>query len=668
MMQNFPIVTWRGVSIPFPIPHPASSPPFIKSTALSRAATIFDIPLIVDLICSYLTPKEIWTCYRVNTAWRELFGIHRYQDVRFANTNSGQTWDILENARRIRALKIDITEGQLFLDSPTVLSWPSYTTRSKPECTHLQELACIDLRYSCNCSSKNEHEWWCSFPRDSTYVSALDLIHQNPLLERLNVNSTWLESSRDGVFNDQILSSLSGMRFLVHLTVKIYARDRIPKILENLPASLQELELDTEDYDELDSIQEMTTTGAAHLRQLCIRGSIAWLTPTILALFQMLEDVTLTVLDRVLEEQIKSALITHCPKINSMCFLDELDSVSTLISAYPKGLRSLQTKSPLKYNDSILTMTCLLNHSMSTLETLRLDCHLWRVSPQVGTILRSCPNLKVLELKFRSSSKGKGVALRDILFDKNSASYPFGSSLYTPNSTTTKYIPNHTSWACRNLEELRLTISDTSGPLWDLPFEEKQIWTARLIGQLYQELRSLERLTNLNLNWKCGKNDLGDKFTCELGLRIMAQNSQPSRYRMSKDDLEWMNIRWLTLAEIEEIKRKEELESVADIEFKKRNQSRQQWYDISPIYQHYCQQSCTNLCDVWREDFDEWSFPGFRKKQLKTGKQYYRRSLKNEPSKKILKRHRNLSPCTLIKHGQGGYHFASRPLSEKSAH
>ncbi|KAF9360807.1 hypothetical protein BGX26_007569 [Mortierella sp. AD094] len=611
--QPFPLSSWCGVSNISHAPHPAASPPSTKSTrptntSSSCAATIFDIPLIVDLICSNLTPKEIWSCYRVNTTWRDLFGIHRFQNVRFADTNPGQTWDILDNSRRIRTLKIDIAEGNLFLNSPAS-SWPSYIARPEPKCMNLRELACVDLRYLCDCRSQ-DHDWWCSPHSDLILTSALELVNRNPMLQRLEVDSSWFESNRDNAFNDQILHSLSAMRHLELIKIKVSTREQIPKILENLPESLQDLELHTQEYDDLDSLQEVTITRARNLRRLCIRGTIEWLTPSILQLFPLLEDVVLSVSDSQSEGEIKAALIAHCPKIHSIRFLGETKTISSLISTYPNGLRSLQALVPLDSGDNILAMKALLRHSLNTLETLRLNCYLRKMSIQVGTLLRSCPNLKVVSLKIETSKlkKAHGVALRDILHDKSCSSYPSRSALHTLDSSRIVDIPNHTPWACRNLEEFQLSISDTSGPPGRLSLEEKQIWTARQIGQLYQELRSLKRLTTLQLNWKCRKNDLGNKLTCETGLRIMVQHGQPKQYRMSRDDLLWMNIRWPALAEIEEQRLQEQLRLIADKEFVRRNMSRPQW-----------------------------------KKEFKTGEPYLRRSLKSGHSRDVAKRSHHYS-------------------------
>ncbi|KAG0015822.1 hypothetical protein BGZ80_009614 [Entomortierella chlamydospora] len=597
-----------------------------------RASRYFTV-LFCNLICSNLTPKEIWNCYRVNTTWRDLFGIHRFQNVRFTDTNPGQTWDILENSRRIRTLKIDIAEGNFFLNNPTS-SWPSHVGRPEPKCTNLQELTCVDLRYLCDCKSK-DHDWWCSPRTDLDLTSALELVNRNPMLQRLEVDSCWFESNRDNAFNHEILHSLSTMRHLEHIKIKISTREQIPKILENLPESLQDLELHTEEYDDLDSLQEVATTRARKLQRLCIRGTIEWLTPSILQLFPLIEEVDLAVSDSQSEREIKSALVTHCPKVHSIRFQGETKFVSSLVSAYPNGLRSLQATVPLDSGDNILAMKALLRHSLNTLETLRLNCYLRKMSVHVGTLLRSCPNLKVMDLKIETSKlkKAHGVALRDILHDKSCASYPSRSAHRILDPSRTLEIPGHTPWACRNLEELQLSISDTSGPPGRLSLEEKQIWTARQIGQLYQELRSLKRLTTLQLNWKCRKNDQGDKLVRETGLRIMSQYGQPRQYYMSRDDLLWMNIRWPALAEIEEQKLQERLRAVADKEFARRNTSRPQWYDSTKS------NTCWNdLCEVWHDPIDEWTFPAHRKKEFKTGKPYLRRSLKTGQSRDVAKR------------------------------
>ncbi|KAF9114646.1 hypothetical protein BGX27_010223 [Mortierella sp. AM989] len=633
MTQSFPLISWCRVPFPFRAPHPASSPFLIQSTssfdvASSCTATIFEIPLIVDLICTYLTPKEIWNCYRVNTTWNGLFGIHRYRDVRFADTSSGQSWDILENSYRIRNLKIDMSEGALFFNNPS-LSWPTYKARSVPRCTNLQELACVDLKYLCDCPEI--HLWWCSARWDDVFTSALDLIHQNPMLKRLEIDVSWFENGED-VLNAQILRTLSGMRFLEYIKIKVRAREQILKILESLPASTQDLELYAEDFDDHDFIQDFTTIQAQSVRKLSVRGTIIWHIGTILPLFPLLENVVLSVPDGGIEDQVISALTAHCPKIHSIQILDFCYLISTLVDAYPNGLRSFHAPLLLDHGGDALVMKALLRHSVNTLETLHMSCYFPRISAEIGVLLRSCPNLKVVELKFGSPGikKTKGMALRDLLYEKDSTNYPSRTSLGSAMMATTH---KHTPWACRNLEELHLSISDTSGPIGKVPLEEKKIWTARQIGLLYQELRSLKRLTNLHLNWKCRKNDQGDKLAHETGLRIMNQYGQPQQYRMSRSDLIWMNIHWPTLAEIEENEVQEQLCAAADREFARENMSRQHWYDVIPR-SCICPRRCDDLCYSWTERLEpeDWPCRVNKKRQRKAGQPFRRKPLNDTPA------------------------------------
>ncbi|KAF9114650.1 hypothetical protein BGX27_010227 [Mortierella sp. AM989] len=559
MTQPWPLASWKSISrlkCGHDL-HPAltrHSKPFPSGNTSSYpySTTVFDIPHIVSLICDNLTPKDIWSCYRVNSTWCDMFGPHRYRDVRFADLSPSQTWDIIENAHLIKKLKMDLTDGQYFLDEP-IASWPSYMTRPLARCINLQELHCTSFEYRCSCYSEKYEE--CRQHKCYRRFSSVNLICYSPKLQRLTMDLQREHEPESSLLGGRILKSLSELRSLRFL--KITGQTEVHQLhglLSHLPISLEELEIHV--YDDFFDAQDPSNTvipapdlphtviPAPNLRRLILPIYMSWYTIPLLKQSPLLEDVCLPKCRDRLPDLI-TVLTTHCPRIHSIQLYDRGLLVNSILPAVfdaYKGIRSFRWNPSCYIVPNSPTLATLFSRFVNTLDSLILNTTIYGADSKIGTMLRTFPNLRVVHLGIPYTMDfRRGIGLHHLLYDNNSGPLPSSPSK-----------AQHVPWACRNLEDFRCHIVCLGGPFRDKPSLEKIAWIARQVGQLYQELKALKRLTHLELEWSHCTLGYEQYLLQESALELMVRHGQPEEYLMSRDDLLWMNLQWPTVAEIEE--------------------------------------------------------------------------------------------------------------------
>ncbi|KAF9986199.1 hypothetical protein BGZ65_008518 [Modicella reniformis] len=364
----------------------------------------------LDSICEHLVSKDIWRCYRVNRTWRDIFGPHRYKEIKFASLDSSQTRDILNNAYRIQRLIVDLSDAGYFIDAP---------------CTQLRELNCMNMGHLPWEDEDDTEEIWYPIhiwreinPSDN----ALLLIGKNPGLQSLDVS---YHAGRIHLrpFTSDILSALSSHPSLIRIRIDLLLDlTTYMKLLSHLPRSLQELELDigadipySEAYATTIPLQLSQPT---NLRRLSFMQSLENYEDLLLIpLLKQSPLLEYLVLPQVLELEFASgiipALIGHCPNLQSFQHRsgggDEwFESVCTLLEAYPNGLRRLA----LNYSwypwypgpssegpNSGALVRALLKHSTNTIEDLELRGHVDNWGKGIISLLERCPNLRKLRVR-----------------------------------------------------------------------------------------------------------------------------------------------------------------------------------------------------------------------------------------------------------------------------
>lgn len=240
--------------------------PFIPTT--HSIISIFDIPLILDIICNNLTKDDLLPCLQVSHDWFSLFQPQVIRHVEFVNLKKYQTWTILDSAARIRALTIDIADADWFLNNPTSL------------CTNLQELNCVDYDYQ----PKDLYVSKESLSNVDQTKNALLLVETNPKLLTLSVEHNE-RKYRDEHFTESIFKSIASHKSLARIFISlpnITSAFRYT-LFNNLPGGLRDFEFcyrslyhKSSDWNEdgvfISSEPELITTVLSGLERLCLRG------------------------------------------------------------------------------------------------------------------------------------------------------------------------------------------------------------------------------------------------------------------------------------------------------------------------------------------------------------------------------------------------------------
>ncbi|KAI8600531.1 hypothetical protein EDD21DRAFT_131365 [Dissophora ornata] len=587
---------------------------------LSIHISVFDIPLLVAAICDHLSPHDIWCCYRVNRSWGNIFGPHRYRDVRFVNLNSTQTWDILDNAYRIRNLEVDLGDAEYLL---------------KSRCTQLKELSCVDFAYISWPLSPESQSWeilydavWTEL---DTSCNALSLISRNRGLEVLKIHHT-VDGFFPVPFTLDVLQALSTHRSLRSISINLrFELLGIVAFLQHCPAHLEELEIYLDVYYESEAEARLELRRPTLLRRLILHGG----------LFSFAHDLLVPLLEKCpLLEELKSPRITveahrelvattikHCPNLLSF----EHDSgycvpiavPLPLLKAYPHGLRKVSLNISSSHLGGHTTsprtlVHALLAHCTDSLEVLSLrgmtDC--WHVG--IHTVLEQCPNLRELDIQCQT------LALDDIARDVNLETIPAWAtaSIVQGLAEATTMLP----WVCSKLESVTLFIEQSTHDNSTILAPQKPHQTVELtadatrrtaiqVGLLYNTLRSLKSLKKVSFVWDWSLLHAIRNVPLERACAYMEQVGLP---RVNQMDMEWISIDWSTIADLRERDRLDRMCQVAG--------QRRHGFDCDNGYMQVVRHEFDS--DLGREE-EEWVLRRNQKKVSRTGKPHTRRSLRN---------------------------------------
>ncbi|KAF8953472.1 hypothetical protein BGZ52_010201 [Haplosporangium bisporale] len=207
---------------------------------MPKKLVIFDIPLIVDLIASFLPAKDIKTCCKINRGWNTLFSPHMWREIRLVDISrrtpeSNQA--LSRNARFIRRLQIDLmADASLLLDA---------------HCNQLQRLSCLWDRFRARELKDKRYAQLCydgdieMFDVSST---PMQLIVMNPGLRKLEIAC---HESELGLFLDQpVLASIARCHRLAYLSLHVTGtlnQKILQDLLPNIPRTCHFFELSLKD-------------------------------------------------------------------------------------------------------------------------------------------------------------------------------------------------------------------------------------------------------------------------------------------------------------------------------------------------------------------------------------------------------------------------------------
>ncbi|KAF9159760.1 hypothetical protein BGX21_001942 [Mortierella sp. AD011] len=502
---------------------------------MACTATIFEIPILLDVICDNLSPKDIWNCYRCNKSWRSLFDPYRSRIVQYAYLNSSQSSSIIHNSHQIRNLKVDLADAGYFLSST---------------CINLRKLVCVDFGYTDDTSSIDPTE------------NALELINKNPKLQTLEIIHR-ADSQAPQPFHDSILKALSIHASLRSIVINIRLPWEVTRaFLSHLPPKLEELTMMTYYYvsqhsDPANRLLPLQLDRPTALRRITMLDEMCspqhYFLPSLLLYCPDLEEISVPHYSEG-SRDIAAILRANCPKLrvlNQGVYISpffECEMRQLLSTAFPNGVRRLVLGKMIKHSrdrQSRFLSILAKSPSANTIEVLEMERPRVYVSGDLVCILQSCPKLRVLRLTGTQQSRN-GTDISDIV-----------SSLSMP-------------WRCQDtLEVLELDLSNRKeDQLYKQSKNRSAIQerTAHLVRQLHDKLRSIKNLKSLTLNWK-SQSFQGEAIPLEIGLAYLnddwGQSIPTLMKKMTRADLRWMGLDWNTLDDIRQGKESRKMEHVA---------------------------------------------------------------------------------------------------------
>ncbi|KAK3824716.1 MAG: hypothetical protein J3Q66DRAFT_95455, partial [Benniella sp.] len=489
---------------------PFFSPKTTLTLKMLGPASIFDIPLLLDMVCGMLDPQDIRNCASCSTEWHSFFGPYRFKSVNITSRETTRIAFLLCNSHHIRSLKINLGHFDTFVDA---------------NCNRLQDLT-LGFIYEENEESDSEDDNPNTMeldeadplgisdspvPKINKPACAVKLIQGSPCLRTVRLSDR-LQSRSDGYYYSRnvnqyarpvakpILEAIRSHTFLTKIEVTLNMTCRtLGNLLNRLPRQLQELNV----YGDIRPVRN---------HRLCERQSrlLKYRNPA-LGLHRLnlkkiptcfytrmfvymlercpnLEEVTLPAPENYSENQDIASktlqlLESNCKRLHTLTCESNLTvkQVAVLLNGSSKGFRQLKLHHiQMDYQDTewqnkrfleaLMTTT-----SFNTIEVLRC-CPYDESQEDVLWALKHCPQLRVFSL----IDTRRYIELSDLLM-----------SMDEP-------------WKCWDkLEELQLKIGNMKTiHEHHLTKTRQRQKAAHDIRELYFRLRSFPKLTTLAITWK----------------------------------------------------------------------------------------------------------------------------------------------------------------------
>ncbi|GJJ78736.1 hypothetical protein EMPS_11095 [Entomortierella parvispora] len=554
---------------------------------MSSSISIFEIPLLLKLICENLDPEAIFACRRVCRTWDVLFSPYEWQSVKIvtATAYSCELPDdedfipLHQNARLVRRLILDNTRLFEPLLNPCTswISLVSKTTEQRqdgtaPKSTETHDFVRL-LSLTCDMVHRADGDQDWAFKDHPTLLPAL--IQQN--LGLLHLHLSKLDTS-NADYNEVLFKAIGQHPSLTCLLYAIspdnteIPRAVIQQMLGWLPESLQTLRITTVEPPLLtEDVRTNEGTVAMHCRptrlqtldlNLEFRGCEETLLFPILQNCPQLTSFCLGDINDDMVQPLAKLLKEHCPKLVELNFYwDSLDhwAVSDLIlqGTAKNQLRSLglngwssMVENP--FNEEFFDILhSVLDHCGPMLQALSIREGLRISHDHYSEILWKCPQLKELTLARPED--------------------PFGRCYRAGLDCTTLQLLASRPWVCAQLEVLQLTaVIDYPKH----PFDgEKSLESGRSqeLATFIQHLGQLKCLREIHLGWMSFDNGPPPFFQAiEPFWDSLAQLSRLEKFLVrsydmesglpeedqpfkKQDRIEWIKEHWPRLVEIQEL-------------------------------------------------------------------------------------------------------------------
>ncbi|KAK3824746.1 MAG: hypothetical protein J3Q66DRAFT_325950 [Benniella sp.] len=499
---------------------------------MSEPITVFDIPLLLDMICDRLTFKDIRNCSRCCKAWYGWFGPYRFQFIRLRHRNNSPEGVafLVENSQYIRTLDIKKTNFDTFVH---------------PKCCHLRKL---------RIGIPSEYKTWTEDDSDDpdkaqtiqSYIEQrvnylhgnrseadkergrvhlqntlakglydasglVQLLDGNPGLRKLYLSYQWKNDHR-GRRTDSIarplLEAVQRHTFLKRIKLDMnFTCFVLAKILNHLPRQLEELEVrpycvvSCSNHDRCDRQSDIfkaqDRTAGFGIRQLLLGGGMeCFMVRMVLTLLERCPDLEILTIpnssngswgkERFVDmAPVAQVLDGHCPRLHTLnqdYHKERLTGkqICDLVQGYSKGFQTLRLTHG-GANEQVFR-TLVNSATVSRIEILTCS-PVSGNSEDVVRILVECPLLREFRLHTLHTTSyhynGDGADLSDLL-----------SSL------------ENEGWKCWNtLEKLEMALVNKRAVKERKSPKARRRRTAHDARLLCLQLRTAPKLKSLTLKW-----------------------------------------------------------------------------------------------------------------------------------------------------------------------
>ncbi|KAK3824719.1 MAG: hypothetical protein J3Q66DRAFT_419392 [Benniella sp.] len=501
-------------------------------STMFKPVSVFDIPLLLDMICAMLDPRDIGNCARCSKEWYSFFGPYRFRYVHIIKSNTAKHTFLLNNSHHIRGLKINLGHFGTFVD---------------PNCNRLQNLT-LGFIYEEDEESDREVDEPDDMEPDEIKINkpacAANLIQGSPSLRALHLSCAMYDMQKSYRYarplDKAILEVISGLQFLTKLEVTMWITCRMyGTLLNHLPQQLQELvvsentkRLRNHKRCDRQSYLFMSRTLVLSIRHLSVRHFPLCLSGAFIHLLRLcpeLEELTVPMQPDFLKDmaRVVEVLDSNCRRLHTLRQGQSIpmEQIGVLLKGFSKGFRQLYlnnvvecTQDP-EWRNRRLLETLSTTASVNTLEVLE-----YRWIDDKGehfiAALKNCTQLRVFRVVSQRYNDHARVDLSDLVESMDE------------------------SWKCWDtLEELRLKVVNRRAVLAHRLKKARCQRTAQDARKLYLRLRSFPKLTTLAIEWQLIIK--GDEIWGGMTLTLDDLNEDAVKSgseTITKEDAAWMGL------------------------------------------------------------------------------------------------------------------------------
>ncbi|KAF9343734.1 hypothetical protein BGX34_006430, partial [Mortierella sp. NVP85] len=398
-----------------------------------KPVSVFDIPLLLDMICGMLDSRDIGNCARCSKEWYSFFGPYRFQYVYIIKSNTSRHTFLLNNSHHIQGLEINLGQFGTFVGA---------------NCNRLQNLT-LGFIYEEDEESDRDDDDPDEMELDEVKINkpacAAKLIQGSPSLRALHLSRGMHERSH--IYGDNayhlarpldkpILKVISSLRFLTKLKLTLWITCRMyGTLLNHLPQQLQELDV-SENTKRLRNHRRcnhqshlfMSRTSVLSIRRLSVKHLPRCLSDGaflhLLRLCPELEELTVPEQPDFVKgmARMAEALDSNCKRLHTLRqgqFIG-IEQIGVLLKGFSKGFRQLYldgvggsyTQDP-EWKSRRFLETLSTTASINTLEVLT-----YRWEDDKGEhfieVLKNCPQLRVFRVVSRRFNEHARVDLSDL--------------------------------------------------------------------------------------------------------------------------------------------------------------------------------------------------------------------------------------------------------------